>query len=353
MSRPRGVAGRIAAAFIDSRLTPLLVLAAIGLGSGRGAALPREEEPQIIVPMIDVFVQMPGASPAKSRSASRGRWRSCSGRSRASSTSTRPRARDALDGRRPLLRRAGRRAEHRPPQSEAARQHRPHPARRSPPLVKPRSIDDVPILALTLSGRRYGDIELRRSPHSCTTPSRRCPMSPRSRSSAAAPRQVTRRSRSGAAGAVRPRSARRSTGRSSASNALLPRLGRRPANARTRPSRPAQFLRRADDVRNVVVGVADGPPVLPRATSPTCATATTSPPRTSRSTREPTAPSRRDDRRREAQGHQRHRRHATASSRSSSRCTATIVPADVHDDHHPPLRRDRAPRSRTSCSSTC
>ena len=32
----------------------------------------------------------------------------------------------------------------------------------SPPLVKPRSIDDVPILALTLSSRRYGDFELRR-----------------------------------------------------------------------------------------------------------------------------------------------------------------------------------------------
>src|SRR5437588_11090747 len=32
----------------------------------------------------------------------------------------------------------------------------------SQPLVKPRSIDDVPILALTLSSRRYGDFELRR-----------------------------------------------------------------------------------------------------------------------------------------------------------------------------------------------
>src|SRR5512146_1036515 len=32
----------------------------------------------------------------------------------------------------------------------------------SPPLVKPRSINDVPILALTLSSKRYGDFELRR-----------------------------------------------------------------------------------------------------------------------------------------------------------------------------------------------
>ena len=28
----------------------------------------------------------------------------------------------------------------------------------SPPLIKPRSIDDVPILALTLSSKRYGDL---------------------------------------------------------------------------------------------------------------------------------------------------------------------------------------------------
>jgi multidrug efflux pump subunit AcrB len=65
MSMPRGVAGRIAAAFIDSPLTPLFVVAAIGLGTVSVLALPREEEPQIIVPMIDVFVQMAGASPAE------------------------------------------------------------------------------------------------------------------------------------------------------------------------------------------------------------------------------------------------------------------------------------------------
>ena len=58
----RGIAGRIAAAFIESRLTPLIILASIFLGVGAVVLLPREEEPQIIVPMIDVFVQMPGAS---------------------------------------------------------------------------------------------------------------------------------------------------------------------------------------------------------------------------------------------------------------------------------------------------
>ena len=48
--------------FIDSKLTPLIIVASILLGIGAVLMLPREEEPQIIVPMIDLFVQMPGAS---------------------------------------------------------------------------------------------------------------------------------------------------------------------------------------------------------------------------------------------------------------------------------------------------
>jgi multidrug efflux pump subunit AcrB len=59
-----GVAGRLAAAFIHSKLTPLVILASMALGALAVVALPREEEPQIIVPMIDVFVEMPGATPA-------------------------------------------------------------------------------------------------------------------------------------------------------------------------------------------------------------------------------------------------------------------------------------------------
>ncbi|MBW2259838.1 MAG: efflux RND transporter permease subunit, partial [Deltaproteobacteria bacterium] len=58
-----GAAGRIARSFIDSKLTPLIIVASILLGLAAVCALPREEEPQIIVPMIDIFVQMPGASP--------------------------------------------------------------------------------------------------------------------------------------------------------------------------------------------------------------------------------------------------------------------------------------------------
>ena len=48
--------------FIDSKLTPLVVIAAVLLGAGAVLLLPREEEPQIVVPMIDVLVQAPGMS---------------------------------------------------------------------------------------------------------------------------------------------------------------------------------------------------------------------------------------------------------------------------------------------------
>ena len=57
-----GIAGKLAGAFIQSKLTPLIVAASILLGIGAVVMLPREEEPQIIVPVIDVMVSMPGTS---------------------------------------------------------------------------------------------------------------------------------------------------------------------------------------------------------------------------------------------------------------------------------------------------
>ena len=58
-----GPAGKIASVFINSKLTPLFLMAAVLLGLFTLWQLPREEEPQIVVPIFDVFVSMPGASP--------------------------------------------------------------------------------------------------------------------------------------------------------------------------------------------------------------------------------------------------------------------------------------------------
>jgi len=58
-----GFAGRIARTFIDSKLTPLIVGASLLLGLFSVFATPREEEPQIVVPMVDIYLPMPGSSP--------------------------------------------------------------------------------------------------------------------------------------------------------------------------------------------------------------------------------------------------------------------------------------------------
>jgi multidrug efflux pump subunit AcrB len=58
-----GLSGRIAGAFIRSKLTVLLMIAFLLLGGISTYMIPREEEPQIEVPMADVFVGYPGASP--------------------------------------------------------------------------------------------------------------------------------------------------------------------------------------------------------------------------------------------------------------------------------------------------
>lgn len=55
-----GLAGRLTRGFIGSALTPLFVLAALAVGLVALGALPREEEPQISVPMVDIHLQAPG-----------------------------------------------------------------------------------------------------------------------------------------------------------------------------------------------------------------------------------------------------------------------------------------------------
>lgn len=60
-----GLTGRLARFFLDTKLTPLVIAASLGLGAFALLATPREEEPQIRVPMVDVLVAFPGAEPAE------------------------------------------------------------------------------------------------------------------------------------------------------------------------------------------------------------------------------------------------------------------------------------------------
>ncbi len=155
-------AGRFAAAFVNSKLTPLFIAGSLLLGVLAVLKLPREEEPQIIVPMIDIFVEFPGASAREveervTKPMEKLLWE-IPGVEYIYSTSSPGRSLAIV--------------RFQVGQNEEAAIVRLNqkmfanfdliPPGCSQPLIKPRSIDDVPILALTLSSARYGDFELRR-----------------------------------------------------------------------------------------------------------------------------------------------------------------------------------------------
>jgi multidrug efflux pump subunit AcrB len=161
MTARLGLAGRLAAAFIASRLTPLFVITAIALGAFAIGALPREEEPQIVVPMVDVFVALPGAPPAEveqrvTRPLEKLLWE-VSGVEYLYSTSSPGQSMVVVrflvgeDEERALVR-----------LNQKLQAHGDQmPTGASAPIVKARSIDDVPIVAVTLWGSGYEDDALR------------------------------------------------------------------------------------------------------------------------------------------------------------------------------------------------
>lgn len=65
MNLENGLSGIIAKGFIRSKLSLLLMIAFLLLGAFAVSFIPREEEPQIDVPMADIFVAYPGATPAE------------------------------------------------------------------------------------------------------------------------------------------------------------------------------------------------------------------------------------------------------------------------------------------------
>jgi multidrug efflux pump subunit AcrB len=161
-ARRLGPAGRFARAWISSKLTPLLIAGALLIGAFAVWKLPREEEPQIIVPMIDVMVQMPGASAHEveervTKPMEKLLWE-IPGVEYIYSTSSPGMALAIVrfyvgqDEEKSIVRL----------NQKLYANFDLIPPGASQPLVKPRSIDDVPILAVTLSSSRYGDFELRR-----------------------------------------------------------------------------------------------------------------------------------------------------------------------------------------------
>jgi len=156
-----GFAGRVAAAFLDSKLTPLLVIASLLLGGFAVLVTPREEEPQIKVPMVDVFLQLPGAgaeeverrlvSPLEKALFEIPGVEHVYSTSQPSGGMLIVRYEVGTDPDRAAL------AVHTKLAEQAARM----PEGATPPLVVPRGIDDVPVVGYTLWSTSATPMELR------------------------------------------------------------------------------------------------------------------------------------------------------------------------------------------------
>ncbi len=156
-----GIAGRLAHAFLNSKLTPLFILTSLVLGTFAILVIPREEDPQILVPMLDITTAMPGASPAEVEQRVtipiETLVHQISGVEYVYSTSSPGQSmvivrflvgtsqEDALIK----------------VYSKLYSNFDRLPPGASQPMIKARSIDDVPILSLTLWGAHYNGYQLR------------------------------------------------------------------------------------------------------------------------------------------------------------------------------------------------
>ena len=59
----KGIISSIVAKFLESKLSLILIIISLCLGTAALTITPREEEPQIVVPMADIFVRAPGSTP--------------------------------------------------------------------------------------------------------------------------------------------------------------------------------------------------------------------------------------------------------------------------------------------------
>jgi multidrug efflux pump subunit AcrB len=148
--------------FIDSKLTPIAIIASILLGVWAVWMLPREEEPQIKVPMVDVLVGMPGAGAEEvenrvTRPMEKLLWEIPGveyiySTSSPGSSQVIVRYKVGTDMEAALIRL----------NQKLQSNYDRIPSGVTTPLIKLRTIDDVPILALTLHSARYDHLTLRR-----------------------------------------------------------------------------------------------------------------------------------------------------------------------------------------------
>lgn len=254
-----GPAGVIAQAFVRSKITPLLVLASLLLGLFAAVRLPREEEPQISVPMFDIFVPFPGGGAREVDE------------------------RLGLVGQRKLMEIPGVEYVYSTAESNFAmfivrfkvgqnaeeamtrlftkvtsnEDFMPSGAGRA--LIKPRSIDDVPVLALTFHGGDNNPLSLRRVAASVREELTSIPEVSETNIIGGHKRKFLVRFEPEAL-ALRRLTPLHLAGVVTQSNSNLP-AGRVPSGKKEVLVETDSFIRSADDLKNTIVGLWDGRPV--------------------------------------------------------------------------------------------
>jgi len=157
-----GIAGKIAQAFITSKLTPLLMIAFLAIGVYGTWLTPREEEPQIDVPMADIFIGYPGAGseevekrvsiPMEKLISNIEGIKYVYSTSMPGKAMVSARFKVGEDVERSLVKLY----------NEIYKNMDRMPKGTTSPMVKTRSIDDVPIMTLTLWSKTKDDYDLRR-----------------------------------------------------------------------------------------------------------------------------------------------------------------------------------------------
>ncbi|MBS1742079.1 MAG: efflux RND transporter permease subunit [Bacteroidetes bacterium] len=156
-----GLSGNIAKAFINSKLTILLMIAFLLIGGYSTMLIPREEEPQIDVPIADIYIGFPGASPKEVETKLTAPLEkivsNVKGVEYVYSTSMQGQAMLIVqffvgqDVERSMVKLY----------DELLKNMDKMPQGVTMPLIKTRAIDDVPVLGLTLWSEQHSDYELK------------------------------------------------------------------------------------------------------------------------------------------------------------------------------------------------
>ena len=156
-----GISGKIAQAFMNSKLTILLMIGLMIIGVYSSFLIPREEEPQINVPMADIMVGYPGASPKEVESrVAKPLEKIISNIKGVEHVHTM-----AMNGQAMLIVQfyVGQDVERSYVKlyDELAKHENMFPQGVYKPMVKTRSIDDVPMLGITIWSEKQDDYQLR------------------------------------------------------------------------------------------------------------------------------------------------------------------------------------------------